>query len=77
MEFKLDADELPQGEADGTGIGIKGSKKRGKELKVFVQYKRGGNSGSRALISGITTVLGTGCSAAAWKCSKASAVGFS
>jgi len=42
MEFKLDADELPRGEADGTGIGIKGIKKRGKELKVFVQYKRGG-----------------------------------
>ena len=42
MEFKLDANELPQGEADGTGIGIKGIKKRGKELKVFVQYKRGG-----------------------------------
>jgi hypothetical protein len=42
IEFKLDANELPQGEADGTGIGIKGIKKRGKELKVFVQYKRGG-----------------------------------
>lgn len=42
MEFKLDANELPQGEADGTGIGIKGIKKRGKELKVFVQYKRCG-----------------------------------
>lgn len=42
IEFKLDEKELPQGEADGTGIGIKGIKKRGKELKVFVQYKKGG-----------------------------------
>ena len=42
IDFKLDAKELPQGEADGTGIGIKGIAKRGKELKVFVQYKRGG-----------------------------------
>lgn len=42
IEFKLDDKELPQGEADGTGIGIKGIAKRGKELKVFVQYKQGG-----------------------------------
>ena len=42
IEFKVDSEELPQGEADGTGIGIKGIAKRGKELKVFVQYKRGG-----------------------------------
>lgn len=42
IEFKVDREELPQGEADGTGIGIKGIAKRGKELKVFVQYKRGG-----------------------------------
>jgi hypothetical protein len=42
IDFKLDANELPQGEADGTGIGIKGIAKRGKELKVFVQYKQGG-----------------------------------
>jgi len=42
INFKLDAEELPRGEADGTGIGIKGIAKRGKELKVFVQYKRGG-----------------------------------
>jgi hypothetical protein len=42
VEFKVDGEELPQGEADGTGIGIKGIAKRGKELKVFVQYKRGG-----------------------------------
>ncbi|MFO0793097.1 MAG: hypothetical protein U0586_03440 [Candidatus Brocadiaceae bacterium] len=27
------------GEADGTGVGMKGIAKRGKELKVFVQYK--------------------------------------
>ena len=42
INFKLDAKELPHGEADGTGIGIKGIAKRGKELKVFVQYRRGG-----------------------------------
>jgi len=42
IDFKLDAKELPLGEADGTGIGIKGIEKRGKELKVFVQYKKGG-----------------------------------
>jgi len=42
IDFKLDAKELPHGEADGTGIGIKGIAKRGKELKVFVQYKQGG-----------------------------------
>lgn len=42
IDFKLDAQELPRGEADGTGIGIKGIVKRGKELKVFVQYKLGG-----------------------------------
>ena len=42
IDFKVDSNGLPQGEADGTGIGIKGIEKRGKELKVFVQYKRGG-----------------------------------
>jgi hypothetical protein len=42
IDFKLDDKELAQGEADGTGIGIKGIAKRGKELKVFIQYKRGG-----------------------------------
>jgi DNA-directed RNA polymerase subunit RPC12/RpoP len=42
LEFKLDPGELPHGEADGTGISINGIKKRGKELKVFVQYKKGG-----------------------------------
>lgn len=42
IEFKLDPNELPGGEADGTGISINGIKKRGKELKVFVQYKKGG-----------------------------------
>jgi len=42
IDFKLDANELPHGEADGTGIGIKGVAKRGKELKVFIQYKHGG-----------------------------------
>ena len=42
IDFKLDADELPHGEADGTGVGIKGIAKHGKELKVFIQYKKGG-----------------------------------
>ena len=42
MEFMLDSNEQPRGEADGTGIGIKGIAKRGKELKVFVQHKKGG-----------------------------------
>ena len=42
IAFKVDENELPQGEADGTGIGIKGIKKRGKELKAFIQYKKGG-----------------------------------
>lgn len=42
IEFKLDDNELPQGEADGTGVGITGIVKRGKEMKVFVQYKKGG-----------------------------------
>lgn len=42
IDFKLDPDEKPCGEADGTGISINGIKKRGKELKVFVQYKKGG-----------------------------------
>lgn len=42
IDFQLDEKGLPLGEADGTGVGIKGIAKRGKELKVFVQYKSGG-----------------------------------
>ena len=42
IEFGLDLDELPAGEADGTGIPSIGIKKRGRELKVFVQKKVGG-----------------------------------
>ena len=42
MDFVLDGNEAPRGEADGTGIGITGIAKRGKELKVFVQYKKAG-----------------------------------
>jgi len=42
MDFVLDGNEEPRGEADGTGVGITGIPKRGKELKVFVQYKKGG-----------------------------------
>lgn len=42
MEFVLDGNEQPHGEADGTGVGITGIAKRGKELKVLIQYKKGG-----------------------------------
>lgn len=42
LEFALDPNEEPRGEADGTGIGITGIAKRGKELKVLIQYKKGG-----------------------------------
>lgn len=42
IDFKLDPNEKAIGEADGTGIAINGIAKRGKELKVFVQYKKGG-----------------------------------
>lgn len=39
IRFDLDLDEAPRGQADGTGIPIQGIKKRGKELKVFIQEK--------------------------------------
>ena len=42
IEFDLDPDECPLGEADGTGIPIRGIKKRGKEMKVMVQLKKQG-----------------------------------
>jgi hypothetical protein len=42
MDFALDENEEPRCEADGTGVGITGIAKRGKELKVLVQYKKGG-----------------------------------
>lgn len=42
MDFVLDDNEAPRCEADGTGIGITGIAKRGKELKVLVQYKKSG-----------------------------------
>jgi len=42
IAFNLDPNELAHGEADGTGIPIQGIKKRGRELKVFVQLKKGG-----------------------------------
>ncbi len=42
IEFGLDSEELPAGEADGTGVPTIGVKKRGRELKVFVQKKQGG-----------------------------------
>jgi hypothetical protein len=42
LNFALDPKEEPHGEADGTGVGITGIAKRGKELKVLVQYMKGG-----------------------------------
>lgn len=42
LEFALDPNEEPRGEADGTGVGITGIAKRGKELKVLIQYKKDG-----------------------------------
>ena len=42
IAFSLDPEGEARGEADGTGIGIRGIKKRGKELKVLVQYMKGG-----------------------------------
>ncbi len=42
IEFNIDPDEEGRGEADGTGIPIRGIKKRGQEMKVFVQHKKGG-----------------------------------
>lgn len=42
IELGIDPDQLPAGEADGTGIPIQGISKRGRELKVFVQKKIGG-----------------------------------
>jgi len=42
IEFDIDPDEEGRGEADGTGIPIRGIKKRGQEMKVFVQHKKGG-----------------------------------
>jgi hypothetical protein len=42
IHFDVDPDELGLGQADGTGIPIRGIKKRGKELKVFVQLKKHG-----------------------------------
>ena len=40
--FDIDPEEEASGEADGTGIPIQGIKKRGKELKVFIQHKKKG-----------------------------------
>ena len=42
LRFEVDSNELAMGQADGTGIPIRGIRKRGKELKVFVQLKRTG-----------------------------------
>lgn len=49
IEFDLDPEALPAGEADGTGIPTIGVKKRGRELKVFVQKKPGGGAHIAAL----------------------------
>lgn len=42
IDFGIDSDGLLIGEANGTVIPIQGIKKRGKEMKVFVQLRRGG-----------------------------------
>jgi hypothetical protein len=42
IEFNIDPEEEARGEADGTGIPIRGIKKRGQEMKVFVQHKKTG-----------------------------------
>lgn len=42
IRFDLDPEELAMGQADGTGIPIRGIRKRGKEMKVFVQLKKKG-----------------------------------
>ncbi len=42
IDFDLDPEESASGEADGTGIPIRGIKKRGKELKVLIQHKKKG-----------------------------------
>ena len=39
LEFGLDENAHKSGMADGTGVGIQGIKKRGKELKIFAQNK--------------------------------------
>ena len=52
ITFQLDPDELPSGEADGTGIPIKGIKKRGQELKVFIQKKVNGGVRIAGLLIG-------------------------
>ena len=40
IDFKVDESEIPVGEADGTGVGIKGIAKRGKELKVLCNIRK-------------------------------------
>lgn len=42
LSFELDPAQKPEVEADGTGIPTVGVKKRGRELKVAVQRKKGG-----------------------------------
>jgi len=50
IEFNLDPKEQNRGEADGTGVPIQGIGKRGKELKIFAQYKMDG----KIRIAGVT-----------------------
>ena len=42
IQFDLDPDELPEGEADGTGVPVHGAGKRGMEMKIFTQKKKDG-----------------------------------
>ncbi len=52
ISFDLAPGQLPCGEADGTGIPIVGIKKRGQELKVFIQKKIGGGARMAGLAIG-------------------------
>ncbi len=42
IEFNIDPEEEATGEADGTGVPTIGIKKRGSEIKVFIQKKKSG-----------------------------------
>ena len=44
ITFSIDPDQEPSGQADGTGIPIRGIRKRGMELKVFIQNKVAGGA---------------------------------
>ena len=61
IRFDLDKKQLPIGEADGTGVPTRGNRKRGKEMKVFVQLKRGGGVQGAGLPSATARDSGRSC----------------